>query len=642
MSATIKTKGDSMELICIQIDLARQKENLDYIKSYIDFAAQNGYNSLLVYLENLVRTPSTPYFDVEESYSQDEIKEIVAYAEARGVDAIPAFENLGHLERFFRYPQWQGFSELKKKTDGRNFHGGDLGTCGCTSNPDLYATMDTYIREVCALFNSPYVHMGLDEPFDFAVCPRCNERMQKQKLTKADLFYKHVIHSYELVKSMGRTMMMWDDFFQYADIVERLPRDIIFCNWNYYHISDEPSGHWTNRIKRDWFYYYDKLGFRYVFCVYAHMASNTYNLETLTAYAEKYHPFGAIATQWERSETFYEGSYPFMAFAGRRWAGQVRDEDALSVYTEILGSKDAAALILSLEIPSFYWGCYNVSTRCEGDYLVKMMWEKQLDYASARLREYKDEATGREKEILTDVFDYVYEKYLGVRLERLGVKIFDSYESDCVSKDFLYAELDKISAGYTEIEQNAKILWAKYRTGIKSFGAGIEGRYEGLRADIEKIKTDIAKNTDVGVFYADLMLHEGYGTVCGSVRVKYVGDTQETIVHDGGIKPTLAGFEVGGCYNFRYAIESREIEYAVFSAFGEGAIYPLHFRYTCKGKKYVAATVETLRGKVLDADMVLFNDTRFATMGYDDGVAHFNDLSMSKERHEIKITFKPL
>ena len=68
---------------------------------------------------------------------------------------------------------------------------------------------------------------------------------------------------------MGKTMLMWDDFFEYADIVEKLPRDIILCNWNYYFVTDEPGGHWTNRIKRDWFANYDRLGFRYIFCAYA-------------------------------------------------------------------------------------------------------------------------------------------------------------------------------------------------------------------------------------------------------------------------------------------------------------------------------------------------------------------------------------
>ena len=630
-------------MICIQIDLARQIERVDYVKRYIDFAKKSGYNTLLMYLENTVRTKSTPYFAEDESYSTEQISEMVAYAESQGLDVIPAFENLGHLERFFRYPQWQGISELKSQAEGRGFHGEKFGTCGCSSNPELYTMLDGYIREVCELFHSPYVHMGLDEPFDFAVCSRCREKMQKNGLTKADLFYEHVMHSYELVKSMGRTMLMWDDFFQYADIVERLPRDIIFCNWNYYHIADEPWGHWTNRIKRDWFRYYDSLGFRYVFCVYGHKSSSTYNLETLTDYAEKYHPFGGMVTQWERSESFYEGSYPFMLYAGKKWAGQVCGErDKIDLYAELLESREAAELIHSLEIPAFYWGSYNVATVCEGDYLVKMMQSRQLSYASDRLREYAKQASGLAKELLTDIFDYVFEMSLGLRLERIGVQIFNRYENKNVDVNAIYAELDSISAGYTELEENATWLWQTLRSGIKSFGAGVNGKFAGLRAHIEKLKADVAKNTDVGVFYADLMLHEGFGTVRGEIRLKYKGDEKETVLHSGGVKSTLAGFEAGGCYNFRYVMENRELEYAVFSVFGEGALYPVHFRYTQGGTKFVAATVETLCGKVEKAENVLYNDSRFAAMGNDDGLAHFNDLSLSKVRHEIKVAFKKM
>ena len=51
---------------------------------------------------------------------------------------------------------------------------------------------------------------------------------------------------------------------------------------------------------------------------------------------------------------------------------------------------------------------------------------------------------------------------------------------------------------------------------------------------------------------------------------------------------------------------------------------------------------EILCGRVFNADMVLYNDTRFAIMGNDDGLAHFNDLALGRECHEIKITFKSL
>lgn len=45
-----------MELICLQIDFARQKEAVMYVKRYIDLAKKSGYNALIMYLENAVRT----------------------------------------------------------------------------------------------------------------------------------------------------------------------------------------------------------------------------------------------------------------------------------------------------------------------------------------------------------------------------------------------------------------------------------------------------------------------------------------------------------------------------------------------------------------------------------------------------------
>lgn len=633
-----------MQIVCLQLDLARQKENVSFIKSYVDFAAENGYNSLLLYLENAVRTQSTLYFDETESYSQEEMQEIIAYAESKGLDVIPAFENLGHLERFFRYPQFELFSECEdEQAEGRAFDSNKRGSCGCVSNPDLHAALDRYIREVCALFHSPYVHMGLDEPFDFAICKRCNEKMERENKTKADLFFDHVMHSYELVKSMGKRMMMWDDFFEFADIAHRLPRDIIFCNWNYYFISDEPGGHWTNRIKRDWFAYYDALGFEYIFCVYGHRASSLYNLESFTEYAEKYHPIGGLVTQWQRNNGFYQATYPFLAVAGRKWQGQVCDEKKVKeIFTNLLGGEEQADLVLSLEIPTFYWGYNNVTNVCEGDYFIKSLYEKQLAYAVKRLRVFVNESTGLAKDILTDIFTYVYNILLTIRRQRLGVEIFNNYESGNKPAEYFLQKLDEMNAGYQEIEAQMLAMWAKHKQGIKSFGNGLQNLFKNAYASIETIKADILKNTQVGVLYTDLMLHDGYGTVRAEIRVKYQGEQEEKQLYRGNVKPSLVGFEVGGCYNFRYLLDDKELEYIVYGVFGEGALYPNHFRYTRGGKKYVADTVEVLQGKVVNADMMLVNDTRFAEMGVDDGVAHFNDLSLSKQMHEIKITFKAL
>ena len=70
--------------------------------------------------------------------------------------------------------------------------------------------------------------------------------------------------------------------------------------------------------------------------------------------------------------------------------------------------------------------------------------------------------------------------------------------------------------------------------------------------------------------------------------------------------------------------------------------YPTHFRYVAGGKKYVAASAERLEGEVVRTENLLFDDTRFAEMGIDDGIAHFNDIELSKRRHTVRVRFRPL
>ena len=88
-----------MKMIALQIDLARQKEKIDYVKSYVDMAKKYSYNTIFLYLESCVRTEDTPHFDETETYSLADMKEIVDYIETSGLTAIPAFENFYHVEK---------------------------------------------------------------------------------------------------------------------------------------------------------------------------------------------------------------------------------------------------------------------------------------------------------------------------------------------------------------------------------------------------------------------------------------------------------------------------------------------------------------------------------------------------------------
>ncbi len=625
--------NEKMSLICLQLDLARQKETLEYIKSYFDNAKRWGYNTVLLYLENVVRTPSTSFFSEESTYSMAEMSEIVAYAKKLGLGVIPAFENLAHLEKFFVYPQLRDLAEwVGDGKEGRGIFHAPYANCGCTSNERLYEVLDEYITEVSSLFDGEYIHMGLDEPFDFAVCDKCMERLQKGE-SKADMFYQHVMHFYELSKKLGKRMMMWDDFFEYVDVVERLPRDIIFCNWNYSFVGVEPNGHWTNRIKKDWFRLYDELGFSYLFCTYAHGASSTYNLLTFTKYAKKYHPMGGLCTAWERSDRFYLGSYPLMALSAKLWNGQVRDEgDILDIYESEIGDRNFARLTLSLQIPAFYGNYVNVDTMCENEYFIKYMEQAKLSYAVEELARYAH------SDVATDIYNVVYQYLLDLRLSSLGEEIFDKIEGG-EEPSKLLQKLDEIEEGFAEIEKTSRAFWEKYRKGVLSSNDALTGRFAAKRALIERIRKSLLQAEGCGIFYFDTMLHDGYCTVKAELKVKYT-DEEEDVLYKGSMKPSFAGYECGGCQGFRFRMKNKSIAYATLSVYGEGGLYPLHFRYLAGDTLYVADSVEVVSGNVVSEKNVLTNDTQFAEMGNNDGRAHFNEIALCKEKHTIKIKFK--
>lgn len=632
-----------MKIISTQLDLARQKETLEFIKNFYNFARENGFNTILFNLEaTTVRTSQTLFYKEEDSYSEEEIREIVAYGNQIGVDTIPCFQNIGHLEKLFEYPQFAKFSEIENdERDGRGFHGG-RGCSACLSNPDFYAFIDEYILEASSYFTSEYVSIWMDEVFVFSVCPRCMERIKNGE-TREDIFYKHILHSYDLVKSVDKRLIMCEDFFEYLDVAERLPRDIVFLVWDYMHIDDEVGGHWTNRKKRDAFRYYEELGFEYIYAIYANRASSVYNLETFDRYAAKYNPLGAAILLFCRADTFYQGSYPYVAYAGRKWSGKATREDKVDIYTEFLGSRECAELVLSLSVPNTFSLFNDVATVCENDSFAKVLFADELEYALKKLKGYLLETkTEEQREILFDVYGNIKEAVLFFRLQRLGIDIFDNYETKKYPAEYFLKKLDALRAEYDELEEEGKRMWKKYRQGIVSCDNQFAKRFINRRAMIDKVKADVVKNTNVGALYIDLMLHDCFCTVRMDVKVKYQDEAEEIRIYRGQAKSSQVIFEAGGCYTIRFVIENKPVEYVSFSVFGEGSLYPLHFRYTQNGKKYVVNKVEKVQGYVENEQRLLLNDTQFATMGINDGKQHFEDITLGKQMNEVRLKFQPL
>ncbi|MDR0824425.1 MAG: beta-N-acetylhexosaminidase, partial [Prevotella sp.] len=118
-----------------------------------------------------------PYF-----YTQDQIKEVVAYAKERFIEVIPEIELPGHgVAAISAYPE---LSCTGKPIDVRNIWG-VANDVYCAGNDSVFQFLEDVIAEVIPLFESEYFHIGGDEcpKTRWKTCPKCQARIKELGLT---------------------------------------------------------------------------------------------------------------------------------------------------------------------------------------------------------------------------------------------------------------------------------------------------------------------------------------------------------------------------------------------------------------------------------------------------------------------------
>src|ERR1700753_2285603 len=110
-------------------------------------------------------------------YTQDDIREVVAYAQARHITIVQKIEMPGHASAaLLAYPQFSC-------TGGpftTDLPGGVFNGVYCAGNDDTFTFMQDVLAEVMELFPSRYIHIRGDEVlFDnWKNCPKCQARMK--------------------------------------------------------------------------------------------------------------------------------------------------------------------------------------------------------------------------------------------------------------------------------------------------------------------------------------------------------------------------------------------------------------------------------------------------------------------------------
>jgi hexosaminidase len=147
-------------------------------------------------------------------YTQDEIREVVAYAAARHINVVPEIEMPGHaLAALAAYPQVGCTGGPYEVNRGW----GVFEDVFCAGNDSTFALLEDVLTEVIDLFPSPYIHIGGDEcPKDqWKLCAKCQTRMKAEGLKDEHELQSYFIQRIEkFVNSKGRKIIGWDEILE--------------------------------------------------------------------------------------------------------------------------------------------------------------------------------------------------------------------------------------------------------------------------------------------------------------------------------------------------------------------------------------------------------------------------------------------
>lgn len=166
-------------------------------------------------------------------YTQEEIKEIVAYAANRQIEVIPEIAMPGHSGAVMAAYPLMACPVIDRYMGVIPGLGAEhAGFMFCVGNEDVYAFLQNVLDEVMELFPSQYIHLGGDAIHDshWEDCPLCRERMKTENLDgeKGLLgYFMRRLDSY--VRSKGRKVMGWEEVMD-----AHLSRGAVVFDWHGY------------------------------------------------------------------------------------------------------------------------------------------------------------------------------------------------------------------------------------------------------------------------------------------------------------------------------------------------------------------------------------------------------------------------
>ncbi|MFA5010459.1 MAG: family 20 glycosylhydrolase [Ignavibacteria bacterium] len=159
-------------------------------------------------------------------FTHEDVKEIIKYANDRGIRVIPEFDIPGHSSAWFvGYPEYAslpGTYEIER-------HYGVFDPTFDPTREETYEFFDKFFKEMSQLFNDEYIHIGGDENSG----KQWDSSKAIQEFKKANnIKNNHELQAYfnkriqKIIEKHGKKMIGWDEILS-----TELPKSIMIHSW---------------------------------------------------------------------------------------------------------------------------------------------------------------------------------------------------------------------------------------------------------------------------------------------------------------------------------------------------------------------------------------------------------------------------
>ena len=222
----------------LMIDGARHFQPVDVIKRNLDAMAAVKMNVFHWHLTDdqgwrieLKNHPKLTQLASDGNYyTQEEIKNIVKYADERGIMVVPEIDVPGHGSAILTaYPEVGSKLNFDKNTYSLERNSGIFTPTLDPSNPKTYQLLSEIFDEVCPLFSGNYFHIGGDENEgkDWDSNPKIQEFKKKNNFAN-----NHELQTYftmqliPMLKKHNKELMGWEEI-----MTKNLSKDAIIHSW---------------------------------------------------------------------------------------------------------------------------------------------------------------------------------------------------------------------------------------------------------------------------------------------------------------------------------------------------------------------------------------------------------------------------